>query len=84
MTKAKIKDPKKVAVGRKGGKLSPTNFSRNREGAKAAGQRSAWARQSGKLEDYPPLLIRPDGGLTPLNDPEVPPRKNPPLRRKTS
>ncbi len=82
--KTKAKDPKKVAAGRKGGQLSPTNFKRNREGAKAAGQRSAWMKHSGKLEDYPPLLIRPDGGLTPLNDPEVPARKLPPLRKRLS
>lgn len=79
--KTKAKDPKKVAAGRKGGRLSGANFKRNREGAKAAGQRSAWMRNSGKLEDFPALLERPEGGLTPLHDPEVPARKKPVMKR---
>lgn len=49
----KRKDPKKVAAGRKGGKLSGGNFKNNKEHASRAGRRSAWIRHSGKLEDYP-------------------------------
>lgn len=47
------KDPKKVAAGRKGGRLSGANFKRNKELASRAGRKSAWLRGSGKLEDYP-------------------------------
>lgn len=51
--KKREKDPKKVAAGRKGGKASGSNFKRNKKLASFAGKRSAWARNSGKLEDYP-------------------------------
>jgi hypothetical protein len=49
----KRKDPKKVRAGRKGGRISGANFRNNREAASAAGRKSAWARTSGKLEDFP-------------------------------
>lgn len=51
--KTKIKDPKKVAAGRKGGKLSGNNFKRNKEGARLAGKKSAWARGERLLADFP-------------------------------
>ncbi len=66
--KTKIKDPKKVAAGRKGGKASPTNFKRNKRGASIAGQRSAWARHSGKLADYPLGLLDEKGKEIPFPD----------------
>lgn len=59
--KNKKKDPKKVAAGRKGGKLSGGNFKRNRERARMAGRKSAWSRNSGKLADYPVGLIDEQG-----------------------
>ena len=64
----KQKDPKKVAAGRKGGKASPTNFKRNKRGASIAGQRSAWARHSGKLEDFPLGMIDENGKEIPFTD----------------
>jgi len=39
--------------GKKGGPLSGGNFKRNKERARIAGQRSAWARSEKKLADYP-------------------------------
>ena len=66
--KTKIKDPKKVAAGRKGGKVSGGNFKRNRAAASMAGKRSAWARHSGKLEDFPLGLIGEDGKEIPFPD----------------
>lgn len=50
----KTKDAKKVAAGRKGGRVSPTNFKRNRELARRAGLASAQARLRRKvrLENY--------------------------------
>ena len=66
--KTKAKDPKKVAAGRKGGKASPTNFKRNKRGASIAGQRSAWARHSGKLEDFPIGMIDEKGKEIPFTD----------------
>lgn len=51
------KDPKKVKAGRKGGKLSPSNFKRNNALAVRAGQRSAWIRNGGKLKDMPPEFL---------------------------
>ncbi len=60
------KDPKKVAAGRKGGKLSGGNWKRNRKGASMAGRWSAWRRNSGKLEDYPIGLIDDKGRETPF------------------
>lgn len=55
------KDPKKVAAGRKGGRISGGNFKHSKERAAMAGRRSAWERQSGKLEDFPLGLL--DGGV---------------------
>lgn len=66
--KTKIKDPKKVAAGRKGGKASPTNFKRNRHGATIAGQRSAWARNKGKLADFPLGMLDEKGKEIPFKD----------------
>lgn len=60
------KDPKKVAAGRKGGKLSGGNFKRNRKAASMAGRRSAWARHSGKLADYPLGLLDEKGREIPF------------------
>lgn len=74
--KSKIKDPKKVAAGRKGGKASPTNFKRNRQAATIAGRRSAWLRQSGKLEDYPLGLIDHNGKEIPFGDEPAEKRKS--------
>lgn len=51
--KARQKDPKKVAAGRKGGRMSGANFKHNTELAAKAGRRSAWIRHSKKLADYP-------------------------------
>lgn len=70
--KSKIKDPKKVAAGRKGGKASPTNFKRNKRGATIAGQRSAWLRQSGKLEDFPIGMLDEKGKEIPFKDYDPP------------
>ena len=72
--KANTKDPKKVAAGRKGGRASGGNFKRNKHGASIAGQRSAWARHSGKLEDFPIGMIDEKGKETPIKDYE-PPKK---------
>lgn len=72
----KLKDPKKVRAGRKGGALSGANFKRNNERAKIAGQRSAWFRNSGKLGDFPSFLTTPEGYETPFVDPDVSPRKD--------
>lgn len=55
------KDPKKVAAGRKGGKLSGGNFKHSKERAAMAGRKSAWERQSGKLGDFPVGLIDEHG-----------------------
>lgn len=66
------KDPKKVAAGRKGGKASPTNFKRNKRGASIAGQRSAWARHSGKLEDFPLGMLDEKGKEIPFKDYDPP------------
>ena len=71
----KTKDPKKVAAGRKGGKLSGGNFKRNKRGASMAGKRSAWMRNSGKLADYPLGLLDENGKETPCPDEN-------PVRRK--
>lgn len=60
------KDPKKVAAGRKGGRLSGGNFKRNKEAASMAGRKSAWARNSGKLADYPIGLIDNNGQEVPF------------------
>lgn len=60
------KDPKKVAAGRKGGKLSGGNFKHSKERATMAGRRSAWSKNSGKLEDYPLGLIDNDGKEVPF------------------
>lgn len=49
----KRKDPKKVAAGRKGGKVSGGNFKNNKEHASRAARRSNWIQHSGKLADYP-------------------------------
>jgi len=62
------KDPKKVAAGRKGGKASGGNFKRNKRGASIAGQRSAWARHSGKLEDFPLGMLDETGKEIPFKD----------------
>lgn len=56
------KDPKKVAAGRKGGRLSGANFKRNKDLAIMAGRKSAWSRNQKKLKDYPIGLIDPDDG----------------------
>lgn len=53
MKKTRQKDPKKVAAGRKGGQLSPSNFKNNKDLARRAGQKSAWKRNGGKLKDMP-------------------------------
>lgn len=47
------KDPKKVAAGRLGGRKSGGNFKHNKEAASRAGKKSAWNRNSGRLEDFP-------------------------------
>lgn len=70
------KDPKKVAAGRKGGKASGGNFKRNKQGASIAGQRSAWARHSGKLEDFPLGMLDEKGKEIPFPD-------DPVIRRKS-
>ncbi len=72
----KLKDPKKVKAGKKGGTNSGANFKRNKERAKIAGQRSAWNKASGLLEDFPSFLLTPELYETPLDDPDVPPRKD--------
>lgn len=51
--KPRQKDPKKVAAGRKGGRMSGANFKNNTDLAARAGRRSAWIRHSKKLADYP-------------------------------
>lgn len=70
--KAKIKDPKKVAAGRKGGKVSGGNFKRNKRGASIAGQRSAWLKHSGKLGDYPLGMLDEKGKEIPFKDYDPP------------
>lgn len=64
---SKVKDPKKVAAGRKGGKKSSTNFKRNRALARKAGRRSAEKRMATRLEDfkleYEDIPIRLPNGL---------------------
>lgn len=64
--KIRKKDPKKVAAGRKGGRLSGGNFKRNRDRAVLAGKRSAWIRNQGKLADYPLGLIDEKGNEVPF------------------
>ena len=64
----KVKDPKKVSAGRKGGKLSGANFKRNKRGATIAGQRSAWARNKGKLADFPLGMLDEKGKEIPFKD----------------
>lgn len=49
----KRKDLIKVIAGRLGGKVSGGNFKNNKELARQAGERSAWAKHSGKLADFP-------------------------------
>lgn len=67
----KIKDPKKVAAGRKGGKKSSGNFKHDREKAVLAGQRSAWIRSKGKLKDYPVPFVDETGKEYAVKDPEA-------------
>lgn len=60
------KDPKKVRAGRLGGQKSGGNFKHNKQAATMAGRRSAWKRQSGKLEDFPLGLIDENGREVPF------------------
>lgn len=60
------KDPKKVRAGRLGGQKSGGNFKHNKQAATMAGRRSAWKRQSGKLEDFPIGLIDDNGREVPF------------------
>ncbi len=60
------KDPKNVRAGRLGGQKSGGNFKHNKQAATMAGRRSAWARQSGKLEDFPIGLIDDNGREVPF------------------
>lgn len=60
------KDPKKVRAGRLGGQKSGGNFKHNKQAATMAGRRSAWNRQSGKLEDFPLGLIDDNGREVPF------------------
>jgi hypothetical protein len=60
------KDPKKVRAGRLGGQKSGGNFKHNKQAATMAGRRSAWKRQSGKLEDFPLGLIDDNGREVPF------------------
>lgn len=60
------KDPKKVRAGRLGGQKSGGNFKHNKQAATMAGRRSAWKRQSGKLEDFPLGLIDDKGREVPF------------------
>ena len=55
--KTTIKDPKKVEAGRKGGRLSPSNFKRNKRGATIAAMRRQWSRGEALLADYPLGLL---------------------------
>ena len=66
--KNNVKDPKKVAAGRKGGKLSPSNFKRNKRGASIAAQRRQWLKASGKLEDFPLGMLDEKGKEIPIKD----------------
>ena len=66
MGKHGTKDPKKVMAGRLGGQKSGGNFKRNRDRASMAGRKSAWARNSGKLEDFPIGLIDNNGREVPF------------------
>lgn len=66
--KTKEKDPKKVAAGRKGGRLSGANFKRNKRGASMAGKRRQWLKTSGKLADYPLGLLDEKGKEIPFPD----------------
>lgn len=50
-----MKDPKKVAAGRLGGRASGGNFKRNRSGASLAGRKSAHARAGKSLLSKFPL-----------------------------
>ena len=71
-----VKDPKKVAAGRKGGKVSGGNFKRNRKAASIAAQRRQWLKASGKLADYPLGLLDHNGKELPFPDDPVVRRKN--------
>ena len=66
MGKHGAKDPKKVRAGRLGGQKSGGNFKHNKQAATMAGRRSAWKRQSGKLEDFPLGLIDDNGREVPF------------------
>ena len=69
MVKNNIKDPKKVAAGRKGGKASGANFKRNKRGASIAAQRRQWLKAEGKLADFPLGLLDEKGKEHPFPDP---------------
>lgn len=71
-----IKDPKKVAAGRKGGKKSGGNFKRNKRGASIAAQRRQWLKAEGKLADYPLGLLDEKGREIPFPDEPETRRKN--------
>lgn len=60
------KDPKKVRAGRLGGQKSGGNFKHNKQAASMAGRRSAWARNSGELADYPLGLLDESGKEVPF------------------
>lgn len=74
----KIKDPKKVKAGRKGGRLSGGNFKRNKKGASIAAMRKQWERAEGLLADYPLGLLDEMGHEFPFPD------EHPVKRRKRS
>lgn len=57
----KRKDLVKVIAGHLGGKVSGGNFANNREHARNAGLKSAWAKHSGKLADYPLFYLDNNG-----------------------
>ena len=75
MVKNSIKDPKKVAAGRKGGKASGANFKRNKRGASIAAQRRQWLKAEGKLADLPLGLLDEKGREIPFPDEPVARRK---------
>lgn len=75
MGKHGVKDPKKVRAGRLGGQKSGGNFKHNKQAATMAGRRSAWKRQSGKLEDFPLGLIDDNGREVPFPANDAPIRK---------
>lgn len=60
--RVKRKDLVKVIAGRLGGKISGGNFANNKQHARNAGLKSAWARSpGGTLANYPLFYLNLDG-----------------------